>query len=440
MNLVRKNVIDPMTTLLKLHDGPQKLMLKRNKRVMDYARYKAIKDRGDKLDKKTAEQGEQYIAVNDTLKEELPKLFALTGKLVEACLNNFVQLQLQWQGVWRRKLCQAIDDHKVPTVNDIVTAFTGDFQIVEAQVLSLGICNGSMLAEAANLVGFLSPSTTLNGDDFATSDHPRQNSSLEMSKRRTMSVSSDMSPVLPAPDFGGRENGSFFGNMVAASASTSNVDSNRRMRAGSAVSNNNSPQTPDIPGSYRSYSSSTTPSNPASRRPTTATGRSSIQSPSLYRPTVETPEFNRTGEQPMLTNRPTSGTTYPQVNPPRSSSPTARYSGLFSSALPMSDSPRTESPVEVQSRRDFKILFLAASVYEFNIDRARREAGYPYLTYVAGEVSFREMYRFVPCILTLKQIFDVIGEKGELWLAKNQDDATCQVGWIWNKHFVKLAS
>ena len=400
VNLVRKNVIDPMTTLLKLHDGPQKLMLKRNKRVMDYARYKAIKERGDKLDKKTAEQGEQYIAVNDTLKEELPKLFALTGKLVEACLNNFVQLQLQWQGVWRRKLSQAIDDHKVPTnVNEIVSAFTGDFQFVEAQVLSLGICNGAMLADAANFVGYLSPSTTLNGEDFPTSDHSRQNSSLEMSKRRTMSVSSDMSPVLPAPDFGGRENGSFFGNMVTASASTSNVDSNRRMRASSAVSNNNSPQTPDIPGSYRSYSSSTTPSNTAPRRPNTSTGRSSIQSPSLNRPTVETPEFNRIGEQPMMANRPISGTTYPQVNPPRSSSPTARYSGLFSSALPMSDSPRTESPVEVQSRRDFRILFLAASVYEFNIDRARREAGYPYLTYVAGEVSFRGLYRFFRCKL-----------------------------------------
>jgi hypothetical protein len=38
------------------------------------------------------------------------------------------------------------------------------------------------------------------------------------------------------------------------------------------------------------------------------------------------------------------------------------------------------------------------------------------------------------------QIFDVIGEKGELWLAKNQDDANNLVGWIWNKHFVKLAS
>lgn len=372
-----------MTTLLKLHDGPQKLMLKRNKRVMDYARYKAIKDRGDKLDKKTSEQGEQYIAVNDTLKEELPKLFALTGKLVEACLNNFIQLQLQWQAVWRRKLSQAIDDHKVPTnVKEIVTAFTGDFQFVEAQVLSLGICNGSMLADAANLVGFLSPSTTLNGDDFAASSSSRQPSIQETSRRRTTSTSSEMSPVLPAPDFGGRENGSLFGNMASASASIAHIDTSRRMRASSSVSNNNSPQTPDVPGSYRSYSNSTTPSNPAPRRPNTATGRSSMN-----RPSVETPDFNRIGEQSTLGNRPPSGTTYPPINPPRSSSPTARYSGLFSSALPMSDSPRTDSPIDMQNRRDFKVLFLAASVYEFNIDRARREAGYPYLTYVAGEVS-----------------------------------------------------
>ena len=30
----------------------------------------------------------------------------------EACLNNLVQLRLQWQVIWRRKLSQAIDDQK----------------------------------------------------------------------------------------------------------------------------------------------------------------------------------------------------------------------------------------------------------------------------------------------------------------------------------------
>jgi hypothetical protein len=66
-------------------------------------------------------------------------------------------------------------------------------------------------------------------------------------------------------------------------------------------------------------------------------------------------------------------------------------------------------------------LFCAASVYDFNID-SRTEGGYPYLTYASGD------------------IFDVIGEKGELWLARNQDDASGTVGWIWNKHFARLGS
>jgi hypothetical protein len=38
---------------------------------------------------------------------------------------------------------------------------------------------------------------------------------------------------------------------------------------------------------------------------------------------------------------------------------------------------------------------------------------YPYLVYVPGE------------------IFDFIRMKGELWLARNQDDQTKTVGWIW---------
>lgn len=41
-------------------------------------------------------------------------------------------------------------------------------------------------------------------------------------------------------------------------------------------------------------------------------------------------------------------------------------------------------------------------------------------------------------ILISKQIFDVIGQKGELWLARNQDDALKKVGWIWEKHFARF--
>lgn len=389
-----------MTTLLKLHDGPQKFMQKRNKRLLDYARFKAIKDRGEKPDKKLAEQGEQFIAINETLKEELPKLFALTGKLVEACLNNFVQLQLQWNVIWRRKLSQAIDDCKVPgQISDIVDSFAGDFAFFEAQVLSLGICNGSMLAEAVNLVSFLSPTTTVNGDGTAS---PRQVSSLDLTKRRTLSISSDRSPMLPQPDFGARNFGVENGLQLAAGAFTSlNQDSStRRVRASSTVSSQG-PRTPDIPGSYRSYFNSSTP---VSARPITSISRTITEpSPSLPRSSLDISTVNRLSGEATLVSRPHSGSTYPPAGasgPPadstssqtghdahqRNSSPSSRFSGYFSSAMPMSDSPPEQAPPEPEGRKEFKVLFLAASVYEFNIDRARKEAGYPYLTYVAGEV------------------------------------------------------
>ena len=425
---VRKHVVWPMTTLVKLHEGPQRLMQKRDKRLPDYSRFKAISDRGDKPDKKISEQGEQFLAVNDTLKQELPKLFALTGKLMERCLGNFIQIQYKWLKLWKIKLRQAIDMPLTTPDGDfqeelirIGKSFTGDFAFYEAQVASLGLCNGSLLNETPNFVQFASPSTTsgtLVSDGVVS---PRTGPSFD-SCRRTLSVSSDKSPVLPQPDFGGvRGSGSFFAVGDAATpAPVPPRESSNRMRASSSVSGNG-PQTPVVPGSYRSYSNNTTPVNSTPGRPATASSRTVTDpSPSL-RPSTESPRINRLSDD-SATTRPSPYGNYPPISHPRSSSPTNhRFSGFFSSAMPMSDSPPSESPTIGAVKPEYHVIFLAASVYEFNIDKARKEAGYPYLTYVAGE------------------IFDVIGEKGELWLAKNQDDSTNLVGWIWNKHFVKLA-
>ena len=412
MNAVQKSVIDPMITLIKMYDGTNKLMEKRNKRVTDYARYKGFKDRGDKPDKKTTEQGEQFMAINDTLKIELPKLYSLTGRLIEACLNIFIQLQVQWNIVWRKKLSQVLEAGKIPgSTAEIVQAFNADFAYTEAHVLVLGICNGSMLTDAVNLVNTVSPGMTLTGDDSSSThaNSTRQGSSLDMSKRRTLSVSSEASPVLPQPDFGAHGNGGFFPmengvhmpHIPAGLRLAQNPrDSKQRVRANSAVSNN-SPRTPEMPGSYRSYSNAGTPVNPGPVRPVSAqppsTQSPSTQprtvtepSPSLPRPSLETPSFNRMGEESSYVSRPTSGSTYPQVahsSQARAPSPSARYSGFFSSAMPMSDSPRNQSPIEGSDRKDFNVIFLAASVYEFNIDRARKTGGFPYLTYVAGEAS-----------------------------------------------------
>ena len=379
-------MIEPLVTLWNLHAGPQKLMDKRNKRLMDYARFKAIKDRGDKPDKKVVENAELFMAVNDSLKDELPKLFEKTGRLVEACLNNFIQLQVQWQRIWRRKLSQALDDAQVPrTPKDIMDAFTSDFAFFEAQVVSLSICNGSMVNETPNL---LSTTTTLNEEEVLS---PRQTASVD-SKRRTMSVSSDKSPQLPQPDFGGRSTGSFFTDAVQLTPGLQREPS-RRMRASSTLSGH-SPRTPDIPGAYRTYSNSTTPVNPTPGRLPNATPRNTTEPSASLGSSMDTPKLNRLSDDSALASNRTSGVTSYSNAPARSGSPSNRFSGVFSSAMPMSDSPPTQSPVTTPSQRpDYNVIFLAASVYEFNIDRARKEAGYPYLTYVAGEVSCRPRHQ-----------------------------------------------
>ncbi|MCJ1310199.1 hypothetical protein MMC25_003860 [Agyrium rufum] len=496
VNVVRKNVVEPMRTLLTLHESPQKLMNKRSKRQADFSRLRSMRERGERPDKKTIEQAEQFKALNDTLKDELPRLFGLTGKLVIACLNNFVQLQLQWQAIWRRKLCQAIDVQEAPkTWDEVVTAFRGDFEITEAQALSLGICNGSIIADAANfLTTFLSPTTTLNGDDNSS---PRQSASLTLGDRsRALSIGStnSQSPGLSSsrPDYHGRNSDqlgiSFLGGAVLQTlASSPAIPNGPRVRASSSASNR-SPVTPEVPGAWRNNSGSSSNHNSGGNRPSTG-GRTS-DSPSMPRLSVDTPDHSRLSGDSYTGFRTTASSSQynnsAAIHRSNSSSRvrqddhhhhSQRYSGFFNSALPMDSSNHSSS--ERQSGSLFgqqaqgqqqqqqqqhgqylgdvvsspptintsftaagagtgtgggggggnggsthpepKVLWVAVSVYEFSIDQSRGEAGYPYLTYVAGEV------------------FDVIAEKGELWLAYNQDDAEHRPGWLWARHFAKLA-
>ncbi|MCJ1319427.1 hypothetical protein MMC15_004763 [Xylographa vitiligo] len=423
---IREVVVRPMSLLLLEYNKPQILMERRKKRVLDYAKFKTMKERGDKIDKKTSEAADLFTAVNDALKDELPKFFALTGKLVRSCLENFVQLQMQWQVVWKKKLGQALEDPEPhledQTMDQYMSGFRGDFEIVESQVLTLGVCNGSVLAEAANLINFLTPMTSLSGDGTASPRRPSTNTND--SRTRGYSTSTNVSPMLPQQGFGDRQNE---GYTPASYLSTNGVyqpGTGRRVRAGSNASGR-SPVAPDIQGNWRAYSNSTTPVNSHHNRPSTSTSRTAEPS-SLPRGSIDSVGYNRYSGDSHGAYRPSSSSNYhvgsrgPQG---RASSPSDRQSSIFNSAMPMSDSPPQQSPVGGHyDEKKPSVLFLAASVYEFNIDRARREAGYPYLTYVAGE------------------IFDVVAEKGELWLAKNQDDASNTLGWIWNKHFAKLAS
>jgi hypothetical protein len=393
-----------MLTLLKLYEGPQKVMTKRDKRLLDYARYKSIVDRGDKPDKRTIEQGEQFSVLNEALKDELPRLFTLTAKLMEACLKKFVSTQEGWYQILQQKLGPILD--RFPgDVNGIVSDWSADFSFADAQILSLALCNGTLLSEAGNLVNFNAPLT-----DGPTS--PRRPSTVTTTSARTTSGTFESSPKV-SYDLGtaatsiqsygmdgqaDHANGShaYIGGRTRASSSLSNV-----ARAGASAELANGQI------STGAMAQALSPGRPS----TSSTGRQTTDSfHNAPRLSLDMP-FMRDS---LLQETRTAETT---------ASP-ARFSGFFSSAMPMSDSPMQEAPAPPPPATSAnpipKVLFLAASLYEFNIDKSRREAGYPYLTYTEGEV------------------FDVIAEKGELWLARNQDDATGQVGWIWTQHFAKL--
>ncbi|KAJ5607217.1 hypothetical protein N7537_003836 [Penicillium hordei] len=382
--VVRKTVIDPMVELLGLYNAPQRVMRKRDKRLPEYARYKAIKDRGDKPDKKTIEQGEQFLALNDTLKDELPKLYALTSKLMAACLKNFVEIQTVWYSVLQKK----IGAHVELFPNDLdrlISDFNSDHTLMEARMGELSSCNGSMVAHSLNLVP-LSPSEQQNPMS------PRRPSTVNSSNARPGSMTDD-SPNMSRDFSVGSQ--SFQSPQMESHSSRSS-----RYRADSILSGR---MVPDTPGQLlQQVTSSPAPVRASDIEPF----------PSLPRLSLDTPFLEDViNSSSHSSNVPTS--------------PTDRYSGFFSSAMPMSDAP-SDTVVDGHLERSTPpmgpaTLFCAASVYDFNID-TRTEGGYPYLIYASGD------------------IFDVIGEKGELWLARNQDDATRTVGWIWNKHFARLGS
>lgn len=417
---LHKKVINPMTTtvdiLQKFKDDPKGLLHKRDKRLVDYAQMKNKKERGEKIDKKMAERMDQWEALNTEAKERMRKLLRATAHLVQSCQGHLVQLQMSWLAMIQQKFSSvmSIKLNRL-SIEEIEKTWQEDFDFQEASALTLGLCNGSLLLQAANMTSFLTPSSTLIGDDS-----PRQMSFSSVNKR-SISLNSETSTV-PTLDFSSRPSGTYTHALPPETFDRPYPYPNNRTRAASTTSGKSL---------HKGDSAFKTP-NMAKHTSANANFSRPGTSPSIQQEAFAPPRLSVETLSPLMSSfpvgiqneRPASSNTFFSATPSQSQTPHSghdRGSGVFSSAMPMSDSPVQERRPQEPFSDDPKVLFTAASVYEFNIDRARREAGFPYLTYVTGE------------------IFDVIGERGELWLARNQDDPNKQVGWIWNKHFAKLA-
>ena len=126
---------------MKMNDHPQKVMAKREKKTVDYARFLAIKEKGDKPDKRIRELADAYTAINETLLDELPKFHKMTEQLVSVVVGNFAQLTALWERNWHAFMIPLLDPLDIPSnFSDIIEVYRGDFK-VEPMMQSFTITN-----------------------------------------------------------------------------------------------------------------------------------------------------------------------------------------------------------------------------------------------------------------------------------------------------------
>ncbi|PTB76054.1 hypothetical protein M440DRAFT_1391638 [Trichoderma longibrachiatum ATCC 18648] len=408
LSQIRKLVIEPFEQVIKSYGNPSLAMKKRQKRRVVWERAEQLKKAGKSVDPKLKELVEQYEALNDTLIKELPKLSALTEKVGNICLGNLINIQANWYLIWREKMRAVLPDSPVmPEIEEIVSTFQRDFPYANEMMASISIINPAYRGRTSQ--------STNHGDDAASLPRTRGRTSESVDRGWSQSFNGEAAPSLPPPDFGKRHSGSFTLSPISAGPSSGFGTSApsphqyyyRDFYAGlsSNQAGMTSPRSAEVPATARSLGGT---------RPSTGKSYDSSAVSMPRQSTESAPHIRRD-----------SGNTYYSSYHQHDS---RRFSNLFHSALPLPDGPeesqrssRASSRERAHASDGYNILWLAASLFEFNISTTKHEAGYPYLTYQAGE------------------IFDVIAEKGELWLAKNQDDPTDQVGWIWSKHFAKLA-
>jgi dynamin-binding protein len=371
---VRKKVIEPFEQVIQAYGPPGLAMKKRAKRRLDFERAVTLKAQGKKIDEKLSDQVTQYEALNETLKLELPKLSALTVTLGKTCLSQLVQIQTEWYDIWRGKVRAVLENDQIPKeISDIAEMHFREFKYVEARVQELGIISGY----------FESLSKTRGSQSTQDDESARPSLSVtSRSRTRGQSVNSDKSPSLPTPDFAKRSSGQFtFSPLVSNS--------------------------PGLPQFAYQMPFSSSHSRAGSGSPATPDGFTSRQHSNLPRPTTGrsyTSDNNMRGGNDYNTQsrrESGSGSAYNvhHMDGPHTGRP---YSGVFHSAMPLPDGPEESQRSSRASSRDrnissgYNVLYLAASLFEFNISATKSEAGYPYLTYQAGEVSSIRPISFYP--------------------------------------------
>lgn len=426
---VRNRVLKPISDLWEMWVSYQKTIEQRKKFLLYYVKHKQAIDRGEKPDAEVVSSAERFTTINDTLKLELPLLYEKTKAVMRNVMTLFMALQKDWYKTCSKKILPLLEtepQHTTSIVYDLqayTDRFKSDYNLQELKAKSFGITNSQRLLQEISHMTSPIPS---DGTGSTRNSH----------SRRTESMSSEASGFDPrnrhSGGYSSRSNirsmdgpprsspaGAAYPSLYQNSSSSRNhigsASSREAARVLSPASENSEATT--VRHQERRNSAKSKHSHLGMDGVVDFDDRSPFGTGVFDFPPQLGASFLSPTQSSMLT------TSAPNSQPPSLPGST-RQSGVFNSALPMSDNPNRgsaeELPITPGDTDEPEVLFLAASLFEFNIAHDRREGGIPYLVYVPGE------------------IFDVIGMKGELWLARNQDDSSKTVGWIWEKHFARI--
>ena len=352
-------------------------MKQRSKRRIDYEKSVALKAQGKKVDSKLQQLVDEYEAIDASLKKELPKLSRMTTQMGQICIGNLVNTQARWWHIWQEKLKAFLEGNQIPidvTLDEIVERFKLHDSCNRGLPAGLEICRKQFEREARTN-GRVSQSTL-------SKEKPTPSSMRSCN----VSISSNKSPSIPQPDFAKRVSGQFQFSPI----------------------NSTSPSVPPLPTQMQNYGQTQSRNGSI-----TSSATQDIQTP-IRTPVHSTPRpgtgrsMNSTNSQVrdsseyyFSTRRESGSTTYSARSPYVDGPPPARpHSGLFNSHSPHGLDGHDESTRSSRaSSRErviigphnvgrYNVIYLAASLFEFSIDTIKKESGYPYLTYLPGEVCF----------------------------------------------------
>jgi len=178
--------------LLSLFEEPDRLILKRNRKQLDFDRCRDTEKRGEKIDKRLKENADAYVALNAQLIDELPPFLNFASLYLQRAVVELMQIQTRFYESMSSKMNRLCDRHEIVTnVNIVEDYFT---KIADA---------ASKAPELTIISNWNKAKVNLDQGSQAVIRKPSTKIATQMPKSDSLAEqvesSTAQSPIIPAP-------------------------------------------------------------------------------------------------------------------------------------------------------------------------------------------------------------------------------------------------